>query len=499
MATYYVSWDVGNDANNGLGPDASHASNKPWKTVAKALGAAGISSGDIVYIAPGTQRETVTVAMTSPVAETKIIGDSLNTKGFKDGSGVLLAPNFSRISAWTTDDKTAPASTTLLTITAKNFLTFEDLWLIGTKATTTVHCVNTAASTNWTFRRCIITMADSANTAANCIQASPTYQVVINGLIDNCILWCGSAARAIQITATAGGSGDWDYAVTIRNSILFSRTSNAATVSANKSGASAGVGGGLIIENCSIFGGVSIITAGSATFPLEIYNSVVFSLTGVAAGDIVENYNLITSTTPRTNCNTGANSQTDYLTLLEFGQSRAMGFLPRIMNSPIPDSPLLGFGTDGAVSLLTDFLGRIRPSGSAKWGSVLKACGAMECHDIGIKNTADAEVGSCVQITGPGDHEFIVPVDSVSTVLSAKVKYDGSYGGTDYPQLELVASPDLGITAQTLTATVAASGAYETLTFASITSSSKSWVKIRFINRSTAAAGKAFLDTFNVS
>ena len=72
MATYYIS-NWGSDSNNGLGPDPTHASNKPWLTIAKALGAAGIASGDTVYLCPGTYRELVTVNMTSATVETKVV------------------------------------------------------------------------------------------------------------------------------------------------------------------------------------------------------------------------------------------------------------------------------------------------------------------------------------------------------------------------------------------------------------------------------------------
>ena len=66
MATYYLDFVNGSDANNGLGPDASHASNKPWKTLGKLLGASGFASGDTAYLSPaGPFREVVTVAMTS--------------------------------------------------------------------------------------------------------------------------------------------------------------------------------------------------------------------------------------------------------------------------------------------------------------------------------------------------------------------------------------------------------------------------------------------------
>jgi len=54
MATYYVQPN-GADSNTGLGPSSGTA----WRTVQKALGATGVTSGDTIYIAPGTYRETV--------------------------------------------------------------------------------------------------------------------------------------------------------------------------------------------------------------------------------------------------------------------------------------------------------------------------------------------------------------------------------------------------------------------------------------------------------
>lgn len=51
MAVYYVRID-GNDSNTGLGS----ATNQAWQTLAKALGASGISSGDTLYVAPGNYR-----------------------------------------------------------------------------------------------------------------------------------------------------------------------------------------------------------------------------------------------------------------------------------------------------------------------------------------------------------------------------------------------------------------------------------------------------------
>ena len=53
MTTYYVSQQVGNDANDGLGPTAAHA----WLTLGKANTDDLLVADDIVRVGPGTYRE----------------------------------------------------------------------------------------------------------------------------------------------------------------------------------------------------------------------------------------------------------------------------------------------------------------------------------------------------------------------------------------------------------------------------------------------------------
>jgi hypothetical protein len=116
MATYHVS-PYGDDSNNGLGGDPTDATNRPWLTLTKALGAAGISSGDTLYIAPGVYREAVTVAMTSAVAETFIIGDVANTQGFCDSAGVRLPGGTVWISNSLGGDMVAPSGSAAIAAT----------------------------------------------------------------------------------------------------------------------------------------------------------------------------------------------------------------------------------------------------------------------------------------------------------------------------------------------------------------------------------------------
>jgi len=89
MPTYYVSQSTGLNTNNGTSPTT------PWQTLAFALGAAsgtnpGIVGGDIVYVAPGSYNEAVTIGFTSPSSTVQILGDPLNAQGFPSMSGGIV-------------------------------------------------------------------------------------------------------------------------------------------------------------------------------------------------------------------------------------------------------------------------------------------------------------------------------------------------------------------------------------------------------------------------
>jgi hypothetical protein len=116
MATYYVRTD-GSDSNTGLGSTTALA----WRTVQKALGATGIGSGDIVYIAPGHYNETVTVGGTYS-AETQIIGDPTAAQF----SGV--SPGYVKLSQFTSAGTSARNLTQLLISASKSYLHFKNLY-----------------------------------------------------------------------------------------------------------------------------------------------------------------------------------------------------------------------------------------------------------------------------------------------------------------------------------------------------------------------------------
>jgi hypothetical protein len=122
MTIYYVRND-GNDSNLGTSSGTSGS----WKTLAKALGASGISGGDTLYIAPGVYRETLEVGFASTGNTTYVYGDP---KAIKFTS---VTPSAVRITTNTLYDSLSsnfsPSSNTLINIVGKNNIVFESLYL----------------------------------------------------------------------------------------------------------------------------------------------------------------------------------------------------------------------------------------------------------------------------------------------------------------------------------------------------------------------------------
>lgn len=505
MTDYYLDWNNGADANNGLGPDASHATNKPWKTLTKALGATGIASGDRVFLAPGTFRETVAVAMTSPVAETKVLGDPFNEKGFKTSGGVLVAPGPVALSAFTTNDKTAPSGTTLLNLSGRDFLTFERIQFVGGSATAMV-TATTTTSTNIVFRDCALL----PGVADQIVVATTVFGTGFTWLFDRCYFGPTRVASGMIFNAPTGTGSDYDLDVTIRDSV-FLEVGSTRVIGLTPSGAGAQKPGGIEVRNCSSVGSgtfFAITTATASTsIPCVVANCLIFTSTATALtvsaagglGSLTENYNLIYATTPRSNVNAGANTITNasYALLFHFGQERVWGSpVPRQFLEPLAGSPLLAFGNDGSQAA-TDNRAKPRPAGG---GSALPAVGGLERGNTAVPDPSPigGGGGAAVKLVGPGYSDYLVALSGAGTyTISYVVKWDGTYTGTK-PQLRIDAQPTLAVATETKTAT-GGSGSNETLTLSAITVAKAGIVVVRLISNDTNGAGVVQADDFAVA
>jgi hypothetical protein len=498
MTTYYVDPTNGSDSNNGLGPDASHGSNKPFATIGKLIAASGsLASGDTAYLAPGVYKETVSVGITSYTVETKIIGDLKNSRGFKTSGGVLVPPGLVSWTAYTTNDKTAPSSTTLLNLNGRDFITFENIVFVQGNAVLITSATTTA--TDIKFNDCTF-IAAYQGAGGNLFSLTVGFGVAANWLLDRCRILKGGSV-AFNISLTTGSGSDYDANIVIKNCLIVGGGST--FVSVGTIGTSAQEGGGVDVINCTyIAGGIALATGSSRislTHPCTIYNCFLYvganAINAAESGAILEDYNIIIGgSSPRTNVSAGSNSKSDgsYAPLIHLGQELVGGQFLQPFGLPIASSPLLAFGDNGGAPTV-DLLNRPRAAGGE---STSKATGAYERHQTGKRETSTVRTGSnAIVITGPGDHDFLVPVDNTSTTITVYARYDSNHATTNKPQMKVLNGEEIGVSEATATMT-AAVDTWEQLSL-NFTPTAKGVVTVRFISRSAAGNGKAFFDDFS--
>ena len=322
MATYYVQPN-GSDSNTGLGATNALA----WRTVQKGLGASGIGSGDTLYIAPGTYRETITITGTYS-ATTTIIGDRTSSQFSSVPAGYV------RITGLVSDALGSSSTVGNFTTNGKSYLTFNNIWF--------EHYVTLAASTtNTQFAQCQFTTPYGIN-AGFVISLVTTSQSSI--LFDKCY---------IQGAISISGSGN--STSTRFNSCLIegSATSNGVVVPTVTTAPS------ITFSNCTFFGGsyrdcFRSFSGGTGNV-CSVYNSLLVlnsqetTFNANATGVFTEDYNagyITRGTTPA-----GANSKQLF--------HRAFVGSPVYINpidaSVMPFTPLTGDSLIGAGSATYSF------------------------------------------------------------------------------------------------------------------------------------------------
>lgn len=495
MAIYYVDPVNGNDANNGLGPDASHASNKPWKTLGKLFGTSALASGDTAYLAPGTYRETVAVNLSAAVTtETKVLGDPQNAQGFKTSGGARVAPGPVVWTAFTSGDTSTPSSSAeLLHLQNRDFLTFKYIEFIQGAGKS---LLLTGSATDITFSNCSFQgVGNSTATPILNIQTTDGAATPSNWKISKCAFFGRPIGIYLVCNQASLGSGSNDIGFVIED-CLFVGTNIQCPGSAS-TGAQPG---GVIVRNCTfINSGVQINGAAwSTTLPMQVSNCLIITLTGLNAnisGQISESYNVIHASTPRTNVTAGTGSVSDgsYPLRISYGQEFVWQGAARQFGEPLAGSVLLGFGSDGSAAA-TDLRGFPRPAGGS---SNLPAPGALERSNTFGKETSTVRNGTtAISITGPGYHDFDVPVNTDATTVSVWVQWDATYTGTK-PKMSVFNGNECGVADATTTAT-GSSGAWEQLSL-TFTATSNGIVTIRLHSSDTNGGGKMFADDWAVT
>jgi hypothetical protein len=315
MPTYYVSQSTGLNTNNGTSPVT------PWQTLAFALGAAsgtnpGIVGGDIVYVAPGSYNEAVTIGFTSPSSTVQILGDPLNTQGFPGVQGGI-------IQWWNTN---AP-----LTTTSKNNLTFSNIYFerIRTNAGYAILCTTCYS---WTINKCVVLGGISTTVAQS---------TALNFILSRCVVDSYNASDGLLVTSASGANYNINLNI---NDCLFLNTLSGASVDLRISGN----GNGGTISNCTFIHSNNCIQIQSSNTSnkLMIQNSLFFTSAFFInpAGSIDCQYNRYTTVLGFQGVS-GTGSTVGGQVGLDFGNARLLGYGLNDFFGSNAGAANIGFGT----------------------------------------------------------------------------------------------------------------------------------------------------------
>ena len=302
MAIYYVRPD-GNNSNSGTGP----AANQAWQTLGRITQAGtSFTSGDTVYIAPGTYRQSITTTATYTSA-TYFTGDPTASQ-FPN-----MTPGVVRITNFLSNDNSAATNQLLWGGVTFDYINISNIYFDHTSTNGGINYSGTG--NNSTIRNCVF----SGNYAANAGVGTPAIRLtsVKNVTIENCIFMRSYTATYLTTTT------DTNTNVIIRNCFAVNIGGVGLWV-AN------GIGGGVRISNnivCDTGGvGVFISGAGNGSSICAITNNIFYgcingSISGGSSTNIIEDFNRRVNSGGNTTVSVGANTITDGAPEFDFGHT----------------------------------------------------------------------------------------------------------------------------------------------------------------------------------
>ena len=474
MTTYYVR-KSGNNSNNGLTPATA------WKDIYVAN---SVASGSIVYVGAGyynTQSGNYIFAPTN--SNVSLIGD---TSGQYTGDAGEVT-----LSTWITNRTTLPAGYPVIYLNGVNNITLQNLTVIGGGPAVSGGCVAALTSTGLTLTDCVF------NGLGNTTTSTPLYVYIPNGsgaalnlTMNRCVVMARTASStpAFVINVSGSSTAETNHNTNINSCLIQNfgaSTSSGISIATQTNGSFAS--GGIKINNSTIMSsvyGVFVNTGGSASYLNSINNSVVVS--GSQAIYNPSTYQFFDSGCVLyglSNQSISSSSRTINTTepAFEFGQSAKISGVLQPYLSPSPNSALAY--SSSVVS--TDFVNRPTISGSK-----YAVSGYLALHDFAIQDTTTYPTGytSSAKIVGPGDQYLLIPVDPIAHQFSVQVYQGSGYTGTSYATATILANGELGIGAQTVTASSTLS-AWQTLTFSNITPSKAGFITLQVTSYDTSGTG----------
>jgi len=220
MAIYYVRTD-GNDSNTGTGSGSGQA----WQTIAKALGATGIGSGDTLYIAPGDYRQNAQITIGGTyTAPTFVYGNPTASQfsGITPGRVLITTRLIS-------DTGAANVNQYLFVMTSKDYLNFENL-ICETATNRGLFSLTNCVEIKW--RKCVFINCgvDSAIQVAD----NTTNGLTKNYLIQQCH-FIGFGNANVYIDGTIGKNSpatqDYVYGLTVDRCVGVGSTNHVFSIS----------------------------------------------------------------------------------------------------------------------------------------------------------------------------------------------------------------------------------------------------------------------------
>jgi hypothetical protein len=484
-----------------LGPDASHASNKPFLTLGKVLvTGSALNPGDTVYVAPGYYYSsggyTVLGTISSVGSPTQIIGDPTNAQGFKTAGGVLLAPGLPWITTRTSGegiDSPIASANNMFNCNTNNpsGLQFRKLVLEVQQSAGTVvwFCKGNTGSDN-TFSDCVLIAGIILQWVATDVCTAGR-----NFTVQRCVVFCNVMISVT--TSVAAATADADLNIVFKENFIYGKfwvNGLALGTSGNNL-----AGGIYCYNNTNLNQGTSATGASkiSTTTPIKVGGNLMFGSNGIfnagTAGQIIDDgYNRFFNAT-------NASAYTNVTKAGTSIEGQALNLvLPNIFTwgLEMPRADMFGwtdaahanqkFSASGVVT--ADIRNRtVRP-----WGAGA-SIGCWQAQDV-VQDTSSAITGggtNSLKLTGAGEVSLYIPVDAAGFTVSVRTK-STTYGGTNYPQMCVCANPGVGVT--TDTTVTAAAATEETITTATITPTSKGVMEVRLISRSTSTTSTTHFD-----